>query len=894
MSNPLEKRFTKPSESQSCKSLLDAAAYAGHNRDAVRRFLWLINAHPDLVAHAHVFQHIGAMLEVLENTALGPIDGWGEDIAQWRQFCKWADEQRDSIAKLGGLDRFTLKGKGSTGHPLLGEGVGRHGVVTALWASHESQGAFDRYPPPETDISATRYFYLQAHLLRGYIEGRWKFSTLEYFENYDRAKESPVTPALTGAPTLAIREFSHAHFDAFLQKLNTQLPADEFNHHLFSFSGEIDQLSHTHFDDGLRYLASMKRFFRGVARVMNGQRPIRITRNREGGRETGNRKWRTGFIPAKANGVYFKEPLAKKNDPDFQYTTAIGVWINSGTNHVDKENEVELSGLAPSDVLEQIFELIPAEEYQAAMQAERFKRLAIESSAQYFPWGLENLTLGEQVNLWGKINESIADFYDNPPNRAEARYRLIVGLVMKFMMLFGQPVEAARHLRIAWIEADATFDPLNPPLIEIATLYCRRPISDNSPSVILGFGFPAISPDYSTRLGEEVEELSRPIAEGVVFPDLSGLGQDLLNFLQNENRTNDRIFGIEPQKLNAEIRGFTSEIGKRFTPEKIERILAVEIVKQTQDPVLAWLITADTRTRNEARMFYARKPLLNLWKNYSRAASSILRRVGHKPHKITEPEHIDGHFSIGARFVLRFDELSSLCTDLRGHLREWRREPCTHNEIIHYNDIFIFYTYIFQSIATSIRAITQPTGLMHDWINAGCPTSGFHTGIADKESRYFDKSRLIELLPELSRQFHHTRLHIQSLVSRLNLHGEWLTRSPADQLLVVVCENNTIQPLRPGWIENQFNKHLGAKVPPNFHRAFMRFELSERNVPPEIIDAFLGHANSGESPFSRFSTFDYGQALNVLALVIREIITQLGLEPIESRLVPYPTRLALR
>lgn len=74
----------------------------------------------------------------------------------------------------------------------------------------------------------------------------------------------------------------------------------------------------------------------------------------------------------------------------------------------------------------------------------------------------------------------------------------------------------------------------------------------------------------------------------------------------------------------------------------------------------------------------------------------------------------------------------------------------------------------------------------------------------------------------------------------------------------------------------------------------MRFELSERNVPPEIIDAFLGHANSGESPFSRFSTFDYGQALNVLALVIREIITQLGLEPIESRLVPYPTRLALR
>lgn len=889
-----EKRFTKPSESKAFRSLLDAAVTAGHDRDALRRLLWLINAHPELISHAHVFQHIGAMLPLLENASLGPIDGWGTDIPAWRNFCEWADQKRDALATLPGLARFALQEKGSTGHPLLGEGVGRHGVVTALWSSHESLGKHDRYPPPEHETHAVRYFYLQAQLLRGYIEGRWKFSSLDHFEAYDRAKESPIAPALTGGPTLAMREFSFTRYDGFLAALDPTFPADEFNRQLLNFNGDVQQLSPQYRDDGLRYLASMKRFFRGVARVMSGRRPIRVTRRREFGGGGGGHKWRTGFVPARAPGVYLENPPPRKSDPDFQYSSAVRAWINPGDDPVDQLKNVELSGLAPSEVLESVFELISATEYQAAMQAERFKRLAIEGSAQYFPWGLENLTLGEQMTAWDKIHQAIAAYYGKPSNVSAARYRLIAGLALKFMMLFGQPVERARLMRIRWINPDAAFDPLDPPEIEYATLFCRLPATEGAAPKILGFGLPALSPDYATELDEELEELSRPIADGLILPDLSDLGEDLLRFVTLENRSDDRVFGIDPEKLSTEIKGLLRELDKRFTADKFERILATEIVKQSRDLVMVWIVTANQEARNEPRLFYSRKSLVDLRNAYSGAARALLRRVGFRPTNVLEPR-IDGEsFSIGARFVLRTDELAGLSSGLREKLKNWRREPCDRTEIIQYNNLYLFYTYLFQSIVTSIRAITQPVGLMQDWILAGSPKSGIQTGLSDKESRYFEKTRLVEILPELAVQYHHTHLHVQSLINRLNLERAWIAKSPEEQLLVVVDQDLDIEPVRPGWIEQQFKLHLGVAVPANFHRAFMRAELTDRCVPPEIIDAFLGHANHGESPFSIFSTFDYARALDVLVRNIREVLVDLGLEPIESRLVPYPTRLAMK
>ena len=143
-------------------------------------------------------------------------------------------------------------------------------------------------------------------------------------------------------------------------------------------------------------------------------------------------------------------------------------------------------------------------------------------------------------------------------------------------------------------------------------------------------------------------------------------------------------------------------------------------------------------------------------------------------------------------------------------------------------------------------------------------------------------------------QFKNYRQHVQALVKRLGLRSDLSAKNAEDQLLIVVTAKKTIEPLTPSWITQQFEHHLGAKIPANFHRAFLRTSLLERGVPAEIVDAFLGHSNVGESPFGLFSSFDYGQALTTLTSAIRTLASELGLVPVESRLVPYPTRLGLQ
>ncbi len=165
------------------------------------------------------------------------------------------------------------------------------------------------------------------------------------------------------------------------------------------------------------------------------------------------------------------------------------------------------------------------------------------------------------------------------------------------------------------------------------------------------------------------------------------------------------------------------------------------------------------------------------------------------------------------------------------------------------------------------------------------------SGQWDKESVFFDKSRLTNVLPPLAQQFRHYLLHIEFLMGQLRQTGHWKSAAPQDQLLITFDAKYRPQPLTPTWIEDRFEELLYARVPCNFGRAFMRTELLERGIHAEIVDAFLGHANEGESSFAQFSTFDFQRYTGVLGTAISSILADLGLEPIESRLVPYPTRL---
>ena len=68
--------------------------------------------------------------------------------------------------------------------------------------------------------------------------------------------------------------------------------------------------------------------------------------------------------------------------------------------------------------------------------------------------------------------------------------------------------------------------------------------------------------------------------------------------------------------------------------------------------------------------------------------------------------------------------------------------------------------------------------------------------------------------------------------------------------------------------------------PANFARRFMRTELLELGIAPEIMDAWMGHWWRGEEPWGRYSTFSYAKYREVLEDTLVPFLDELGLRPI--------------
>ena len=305
---------------------------------------------------------------------------------------------------------------------------------------------------------------------------------------------------------------------------------------------------------------------------------------------------------------------------------------------------------------------------------------------------------------------------------------------------------------------------------------------------------------------------------------------------------------------------------------------------------------------------------------YAQAARAMLRSVGHSPSSFAPDPVSKDPPHIGCRFVLSLPVLRELIASLKARLisryainnksidkssehegddqagvssfSDRYKDMSSLSTVMLYDRDYLFYTFLILTISTGTRAINRPVGLYLQWLDANEPKSGLAAGLSDKESMFFDKSRLVGVLPMLAQQFKHYREHITCLMGQLNQAQKWKSTTTADQLLITFDKKFRPQPLSPAWITQQFEMHLGAPVPSNFSRAFLRTELLARGVQAELIDAFLGHANAGESPFAKLSTFDYSRFSAALQEAVTQLLTDLGLSPIESRLVPYPTRRA--
>lgn len=855
--------FQKPSESSSHKALIDAVTQAGFAQDDLRRLLWLINAHPELIAVVQIAENLEQIFTCEPFKNLNPAQhAWMESIPAWLEILRWVNTNQNPLSGIPALKDFFRSPKGNDKrHPMSREGMTRHGLYTALWNRHESGGG-----AIGAAALSQQYLCLQAQFAIAVMSARYLHSTMEDYEAYDKEDEYPGKPMLSYPAALVLREMSLSQYSALLEKLNPITGFAEFHLHtkeLISQHAAVPGVSATEATDFIKAMGGY------LDRVFNDiyQKSSNLPPTRKGGGSGGGGKIQHGFVNL-SDHVY-----RRRADPSlFGLDDDIGsvevVFIRVG----EDENDRERSGESPDEDARPTLALYDPSEFKGAMARARYAERIKTTAAQRFPWDDNQLTPTELGHLCIRLSSIWENFLKTPHMKQKELELVQAALIVETMLWFGQSLESARGLYSRKTDTAA-----------IAEFALFSTTDSMGSDVAHGWRLPALRPSYKTQLRDELQQFNRPILDSFVVPDVTGLGEKILQFLHKTGRMHERIFSAEPntaKKMFSMVIGGIAD-GERITPGRVSRAIGNEVIREGGDQTLAWCVTSELARQNEPRMFYTVYPANKLTDTYVQAVGNL--RSGLEITDVSTLPVIENDGYIGARFVVTADAVSKCINNLKKSLTMELSHPDKIQERIDYHNRYTLYTWVMQALCSTLRAINDPTEIISQWKHTDevAPVS-----LADKEGIFRDRARLIYLIDRVQSQLDHYLQHRRILIDSIGIQSAVAKLEGDAGLLFCLSPDKKPLQVTKSWVENQLEQ-LGFPFPGNFHRAFLRTELLEAECPPQAIDAFMGHTSQGESPFDAFSTFDYAEHRKVLAIHLEQILKRLGLVPIWSRLIPH-------
>jgi hypothetical protein len=886
--------FVPPSIAPAHIALREAVSSNQLDEMALRRLLWLTNAHPRLVEHAQIFRNLGNFLssEVFAPDALTWASAWIEDIPEWIRLCQWIWTNSNSLRRKSGLSELAhLASAKDDRHPLVGEGAGRHGIPAALWSVHQS---CTQHPPPVdgSAAAAAKYFQLQAHVLAAYVECRSRISTLDFYESYHGELERPIAPIRTLRISPGLREYSLNIYSSVLLQIPSEISTTDFAEAIRNQGFHLGDVPEDSRRFAKSYLSSFQQFFYGFLRMRAGWRPNQSTL--PGWSKGGGKARRHGFVHfAHVPGVYFEEPEAPPEDLDIPHDQGLDVFVDRDPENDDDPSAVEASGIAPADTLEKVFRLYSPELLKGQFMRSRHQHLAMEMGSFNFPFDFCSLTPQELREIWVLADRHITRFLRGRSQNEVVRNQAIACLVIKLSLCFGLAIERIRTLNLIWLKEgtpghQATVSEHDPALLIAAPVP-----GDWNQARLIGLRLPGIHPQYKTDCPDELADINRDYAASFILPDLLGVGSPLMECLRLNPPPKGRVFGIQAETLKPLIKDLLKSCkSNRITTDKISRTIPRLVTAITGDQTLSWILSADQSRANEPRMHYTRIGILKIQATYRRVARHVAKMVGTQTtsQAPADFEPATTPSGVGARFVITLVATKEIIASLSEFLTDRYIERDDHRAVIRYHNDFMLYTHIYQSLATTIRAISRPTELYEAWLRQSDLRGEHAASLSDKGTDFHEKARMAIITPELSEQFENFQLHGQYLTERPPLWLEANTTGKRARPFFVLTDDLKLEALGPGWIADSLRELTGYRIPANFHRAFLVTELLDRGCPSNVVDAFVGHANLGESSFGMYSTFDYRFYRHTLLNYLKAIHADLELRPIASRLVPFSIR----
>lgn len=190
--------------------------------------------------------------------------------------------------------------------------------------------------------------------------------------------------------------------------------------------------------------------------------------------------------------------------------------------------------------------------------------------------------------------------------------------------------------------------------------------------------------------------------------------------------------------------------------------------------------------------------------------------------------------------------------DLKAKMQHARKDLGNSNYLINLHNAYTSYCVSLLGFATGYRAVCDPlcSELDIDW------QQGFAV-ICDKDSDDYYNTRVVWLPEVLLQQLKSYKAHRMAMAERLMLScpetGQALLENgDAIPFLFYLRKNNKICRVSPTEISREID--WSSTLPLNANRHYLRTKLREKNVCGEVVDAFMGHWDTGQEPHGRYSS----------------------------------------
>lgn len=828
-----KQQHSRPSQGVQ-KLLLGRIQKEGFSAEPLRTFLWLINAHEQLISFPKICQNVlNIILVASEHWGFSEADFHVEGISP---ILKWITDNTSILSEVMGED-FNRKPKHDSDHPVMSRGSRRHPLYTTLWNTCEN------------DLLKDKFLLLQAQLLYSHTKAMFKSNNRNEYENYEGQEE---WDGLVNSPyqaCLAVRQLSLQSYSEVLSSLAVESEP-------VTFARSLNAIGHVTDIEILERITSLESFIQKSLEIRDWR-----TRKVAGRKGAGGGARVTGFIER-------DNYIGDVDDQDLNFGNQIQVSeLNLAPERLKKLLDLDLcrDEFESEELILSSFEDSQATNggYAATLSAQMRH---IEMANQLLPWSYGYLSISEVADVLKKSSMWVQNTIKNTKRPKQADVDKLESVCLMRVMLFtSSSFERARQLLVLPTKLQNEDAALSI-LIDSSKKYLWK--------------IRAIQPEYKTvkEVGDGTEKMRsdyfyvEDIANTHYYINLlRKLRQSADENIQLKSKQNYHLFRHRPEKLLANLKSLLNELDPtgRLTVSKLSRFMFGRMLRITNgDICAASMISGEEHVLAHVRLFYTMLPIVLLEKYYFEETQNVVILVKQisstKNIQIDKPTNFNQNRFVGSRLCPTKNAVKAAVSNLHQAILE----AANSKSLIEFHNLYTLITVWQFSFATACRAIDTPY----------LPISSIdkETGIAalsDKDDRTGYKTRLIWLPPAIITSM---EMYDQYRISILKKFPD----IPHEDYPVFLYEQGRkdqlkIKPVRPKSLLPIMSQFL--KYPANFHRRFMRSELLERGCPIEVVDGWMGHWHAGEEPWAKYSSFSFLNHKEALNSYLTPILQEIGL-----------------